>query len=120
MKKVFEYVYQHGASYWVRVRIPKDRTWAYPDGQGEVLDNLHTGAASEAKARSYAVIARIRADFAVYISNGRGPWQAPKSARASAWRAQSGAIADERGRMPGSGRGACAIAARAWQRLWNQ
>jgi hypothetical protein len=64
MKKIFEYVYQHGATYWVRMRIPIDLKWAYPDGQDEILDNLHTGAPLEAKARSYAVIARIRGEFA--------------------------------------------------------
>jgi len=47
MKKILEY--EHGASYWVRVRIPKNLKWAYPDGQDEILDNLHTGAPSEAK-----------------------------------------------------------------------
>jgi hypothetical protein len=60
MKRIHEYLFRHGASHWVRVRIPKDLKGAYP----AVLDNLHTGDAAQAKTRSYAVIARIRAEFA--------------------------------------------------------
>ena len=45
------------------VRIPKDLKWAYPADQDEVLGNLHTGNPLEAKARAYAVIARIKAEF---------------------------------------------------------
>ena len=63
MKKIYEYVYRHGATHWVRVRIPKDLKWAYPEGQDELLDNLHTGDPAEAKVRGYAVIARTQAEF---------------------------------------------------------
>jgi integrase len=63
MKKIYEYVYRHGATHWVRVRIPKDLKWAYPEGQDELLDNLHPGDPAEAKVRGYAVIARTQAEF---------------------------------------------------------
>ncbi|MGA2842161.1 MAG: DUF6538 domain-containing protein, partial [Steroidobacteraceae bacterium] len=63
MKRIFEYVYRHGATHWVRVRIPKDLKWAYPEAQDERLENLHTGDPAEAKALSYAAIGRIKAEF---------------------------------------------------------
>jgi hypothetical protein len=37
VKRIFEYIYRHGATHWVRVRIPKDLKWAYPEAQDEKL-----------------------------------------------------------------------------------
>jgi integrase len=64
MKKIYEYIYRHGATHCVRMRIPKELKWAYPEAQDERLVNLRTGDPAEAKKRSYAVIARIQAEFA--------------------------------------------------------
>lgn len=63
MKQVFEYIDQHGATHCVRMRIPKDLKWAYPGDQDEILENLRTVNPAEEKARGYAVIARIKAEF---------------------------------------------------------